>query len=394
MSKKKIPKQLRGFTENNSAELIRGGKDYFEHVVKLIRGAKDTIHLQTYIFDDDETGTLVANALKEAAGRKVKVYLLLDGYASQGLSKSFIQDLKDAGIHFRYFQPLLRSKYFYFGRRLHQKVMVFDTFDAVVGGVNVANHYNDIEGEPAWLDFAVHIRGEAAQELCVVCWKSWKNFPKSMGLTPCETKPPDFKIPTSEKTKIRIRRNDWVRRKNQITGTYSQLFRNAKKEVTVLCSYFLPGRKIRRHIIAATRRGVKIRLILAGLSDVKTAKNAERYIYDWLLRNGISIYEYKKTILHGKLAVCDRDWMTIGSYNVNNLSAYASIELNLDLYNPSFAANAEDRLNKIIEKDCVSITAKKLKKSSNVFTRLKNWISYRLVQLSLFLFTFYFKERG
>ncbi len=394
MVKKKIPKQLRGFTENNSAELIKGGKDYFERVIKLIQGAKDTIHLQTYIFDDDETGTLVADALKEAASRKVKVYLLVDGYASQGLSKPFILELKDAGIQFRFFQPLLRSKYFYFGRRLHHKVMVIDTYDAIVGGINVANHYNDLEGEPAWLDFAVHVRGEVAQELCVLCWKSWKNFPAHMGLTPCETKKMHLKLPATELIRVRIRRNDWVRRKNQITGTYSQLFLNAKKEVTILCSYFLPGRKIRRHILAATRRGVKIRLILAGLSDVKTAKNAERYIYAWLLRHKIKIYEYKKTILHGKMAIGDGEWMTIGSYNVNNLSAYASIELNLDLYNPSFATTAEEKLNKIIEKDCIHITAKKLEKSSNIFTRFKNWVSYHLIQFSLFLFTFYFKEKG
>ena len=386
------PVPSRGFTENNSVELIRGGKDYFDLLIKLIQAAKDTIHLQTYIFDDDETGKSVAHALKEAAARNVKVYLLLDGYASQGLSKQFINDLKTAGVQFRYFQPLLKSKYFYFGRRLHHKVTVIDTFDALVGGVNITDRYNDVDGKQAWLDFAVHVRGAAAQQLCVVCWKSWKNFPQHMGMTPCETKEMNLQIPEEGKTRVMVRRNDWVRRKNQVTGTYSRLFRSANKEVTILCSYFLPGRTLRRLISRACRRGVQFRLILAGVSDVKTAKTAERYIYSWLFRHGIKIYEYQKTVLHGKLAIGDREWMTIGSYNINDLSAFASIELNLDIYNKAFAVQAENTMNEIIKKSCVEITAEKFEKSSNVFTRFRQWFAYRVIQFSLFLFTFYFRK--
>jgi len=80
--------------------------------------------------------------------------------------------------------------------------------------------------------------------------------------------------------------------------------------------------------------GVIIKVVQAGISDIALSKYAERYMYRWLLRNKVEIYEYQKTVLHGKIAVCDDQWMTVGSYNVNNLSAYASIELNLDVDNP------------------------------------------------------------
>ena len=113
-----------GYSDRNKVKLIRGGKDYFDLLVYLINHATDSIHLQVYIFNDDETGILVANALMAAAKRNVAVYLLTDGFASQILSKKLIDELREAGVHFRFFEPLFRSKHFYFGRRMHHKVFV------------------------------------------------------------------------------------------------------------------------------------------------------------------------------------------------------------------------------------------------------------------------------
>src|SRR5690349_11399027 len=115
------------YSSLNKVELVQGGKPYFDRLLEMIASAKETIHLQTYIYENDETGKAVADALIEAAKRKVKVYLLPDGYASKKIAKPFIQELKNAGIHFRFFNPLFKSKYFYFGRRLHHKIIVVDT---------------------------------------------------------------------------------------------------------------------------------------------------------------------------------------------------------------------------------------------------------------------------
>ena len=93
---------------------------------------------------------------------------------------------------------------------------------------------------------------------------------------------------------------------------------------------------MRRLLTNAAKRGVKIKVITAGPSDIMLAKHAERWMYDWLLRNKIELYEYQPAILHAKVAVCDSEWITIGSYNLNNISAYASIELNLDVHNADF----------------------------------------------------------
>src|ERR1700761_9084407 len=117
MPRKKTPKLLAGYTHHNKIRLVHGGADYFSTFVKLIDGARFTIHLQTYIFDADETGKLVSAALLRAAARKVTIFILLDGYASQHLSKQLIAEWKAAGIHFRWFWPLFKSRHFYLGRR-------------------------------------------------------------------------------------------------------------------------------------------------------------------------------------------------------------------------------------------------------------------------------------
>lgn len=382
-----------GYTALNRVELVRGGKPYFDCLLRMIAAARETIHLQTYIYEDDETGRMVADALKEAAARNVKVYLLADGYASKKLPRSFIRELRESGIHFRFFDPLLKSRHFYFGRRLHRKVVVTDAMYALVGGINITDRYNDMPGQPAWLDFGVYMEGEVAHQLCMLCRRSWRNSLVNIHPAPC-TPHAALNIPAGEKADISMRRNDWVRRRTEISSTYISMLRHARSHITILCSYFLPGRIIRRQLAYAARRGVKIRVITAGISDVMLAKYAERYLYDWLLRNNIELYEYQANVLHGKLAVCDSEWLTIGSYNINDISAYASIELNMNVRKEVLARQTEDILQQIIDTDCIPITPEYLKKTHNLFKKLGRWLSYEFIRVVFFLFTFYFKRKG
>lgn len=389
MKRKKISKQ---YSPNNKAQLIRGGKEYFEKIISLIGQATSTIHLQTYIYEDDETGRLVADALKAAAKKGVKVYLMVDGYASQALSKPFIEDLKNAGIQFRFFQPLLKSEHFYFGRRMHHKILVVDAQCAVTGSKNISNRYNDMPGVPAWLDLNVYMEGDAAKQLCLVCAKTWNGFRMEPGAVTCDDSK-TFQYDPSESVDIRVRRNDWVRRKNEISATYTEMLRGAKSHITILCSYFLPGKIIRNLLSNAAKRGVVIKVIVAGRSDVMLSKNAERWLYDWLLRKNIQVYEYEAAVLHAKSTVCDSSWVTIGSYNINNISAYTSIELNVDIRNKNFAVQVEDTLEDIINKESVLITAETLQKTKNVFKQFVRWASYQAIRTMFYVATFYYKRR-
>jgi cardiolipin synthase A/B len=385
-------KPATGYSSQNKVKLIRGGKEYFQLLLHLINHATESIHLQSYIYDDDETGRIVGSALIAAARRNVKVYVMADGYASQKMSKEFATQLKENGIHFRFFEPLLRSKYFYFGRRMHHKLFVADATYALVGGINIADRYNDIQEIPAWLDFAVYAEGETARELCVLCWKTWNGFPVNMSITPCEEKQLHFQFTPNETSMVRVRRNDWVRSKNEISATYIEMFRHAQSHIIIICSYFLPGKVIRRLLSSAARRGVSIKLVTAGTSDIMLSKHAERWLYDWLLRNNIEIYEYQNTVLHAKLALCDGNWLTAGSYNINNISAYASIELNLDIKDKKVTALAEQTIRQIIENECVPVTKEKHLTEKNSFIQFIRWCSYQSIRVVFYLFTFYYKR--
>jgi cardiolipin synthase len=371
-----------GYTQMNRVNLVRGGKEYFDCLISMIESAQHTIHLQTYIYNDDETGTRIASALKESVARGVQVYLLVDGYASKILSKEFLADLKKAGINFRYFEPIFKSRNFYFGRRLHHKLAVVDAIKALVGGVNITDRYNDIGGKKAWLDFAMYIEGEVVRDLCMVCLKTWNSYQPGIDVSHCKQDATTWNFPAGETTEVAMRRNDWVRRKNEISSTYINMFRNAKTQVTILCSYFLPGRIIRHHLAYCAKKGVRVRVITAGISDVMLSKYAERYMYGWLLRNNIEIYEYQPNVLHGKIAVCDCEWLTIGSYNINDISAYASIELNVNVRNATIATETEKKLQNIIDKDCIQITAEHHSRDMNLFKRLAHWFSYEFIRVA------------
>ncbi len=376
----------------NKAKIVRGGKEYFDLLINLIGQATESIHLQTYIFDDDTTGSLVTEALKAAARKKIAVFIMVDGYASQAITNKFIADICDAGIQFRFFEPFFKSKQFYFGRRMHHKVFVVDAKMALVGGINISDRYNDMPGHQAWTDFALYTEGEIAKDLCVLCWKAWNGFPVKMEPTPCEELKPVFNFKDAELSKLGMRRNDWIRRKNEISRTYIEMFRHAKTHITIMCSYFLPGKAIRRALKNAAGRGVKIQVITAGTSDVMLSKYAERWMYDWMLRNKIELFEYQPTVLHAKVSVCDSEWMTIGSYNINNLSAHASIELNIDVYNTGLAKQMEQIMKKFIETDCVAITEKKHKQSTNFVKQFVRWCAYEIIRFMLYAVTFNLKK--
>ncbi len=379
------------YTIHNKVKIVRGGADYFNCIEEIADNARYSLHLQTYIYDEDETGNRVADALIRAAKRKVHVYVLVDGYASQRLSPKFIARLHEAGVQFGFFEPFFKSNTFYIGRRLHHKIIVADANVCMVAGINISNRYNDIGGNKAWLDWAVHASGEVARGINDVCIKRWN---RSVIRKKCVPFSNALLAPLpADECMVRIRRNDWVFKRTQITRSYQEMFLNASREATIMTSYFWPPQKLLKRMAGASYRGVKIKLILTAKADVPFTKYAERYLYPWLFRNNIEVYEYQSNILHGKVAVCDNEWITGGSYNVNNISAFASVELNLDIKNTQIATEVNDKLQDIIKNDCVQITKSDFLTKNNIRTRLFYYLSYRFIHLVFYLFTFYFIQK-
>jgi len=387
------PRRRDEYLLQNRLRLVHGGREFFQQLRKLIGQAQHCIHFQTYIFEEDEAGELVTGALIEAAQRNVEVYLLVDGYASQRLSRAFRQKLKEAGVRFRYFQPLLRSRHFYFGRRLHHKVVVVDGTYALVGSMNVSNRYFDPPEEEAWFDVALYVEGEVALELNRICWQFWTRRKRRRKALPEECLRYPASIPTTERVPARVRQNDWVNRKQQVYRTYRSMIRQAEKSLSIVCSYFIPDKNLLQELKRAVRRGVEVKVVLAGFSDVKIAKAAERYLYRYLLRNGIKVYEYQPSVLHAKFAVMDREWVTIGSFNVNNMSAYASIELNVDVRHREFGEQVHEEIEKLIQRDCEQAALETYNSRLFSLRQLIRWTSFQVLRIVLKLTTFYWRQR-
>lgn len=383
-------KQKFTLSTKNKARLVQGGATFFTLLQQLIGEASYSIHLQTYIFAPDATGTMVANALMATAKKGVAVYLLADGYASGQLSKTFIHKLEAAGVHFRFFEPLVRSEHFYFGRRLHHKVAVFDNRCALVSGNNIADRYNDLPGHPAWFDMGIIVEGDAAVEIFEICTKIWEK--DTAKKNPLKKKLADIfnYIPGEDTVGVRVLQNDWVRRKQEVFDTYHKLFKKSKKSITIVCSYFLPGPSLRNRLSKAVKRGVEVKVVLGSISDVAIAKHAERYLYGWMLRNGITIYEYLPTVLHAKVAVVDDDLLTVGSYNINDLSALASVEMNLLVKDAALAFELKNEIQKVVDGKCLRIDKQSYK--TTLLKRAWQALCYYAVTLMVTLGTFYYRR--
>lgn len=380
--KEKSNKRDQNYKSVKSIELVHSGEDYFSRLRTIISNAQNEIHLQTYIFDNDSTGLEIVGALKEAADRNVKVFVLLDGYGSFSLSNSFFRELVKHGVYIRFFSPWYAVNNFYLGRRLHHKVIVADGEVALIGGINIADKYRGSDSGLPWLDYAVQINDRAfckpLQQLCRnIHFKLNKRTKRSI----------ISGVYKEKEAVIKLLRNDWLNQKNEISKAYISRLRKADKEVIIVASYFLPGRKFSKVLKRAAKRGVKIKIILSGVSDLPIVMRATRYLYSSLLKQGIELLEWNKSVLHGKLALVDDTWATIGSFNINHLSSYGSIEMNVETNSSKFLQTLDTHLKGIIEQ-CEVVTFETIKSRKGIFESIKNWIAYVLVRISLVIATY------
>ena len=365
-------------TGNNHIKFVLEGEVYYEHFLNLLKNADKTIHLQTYIFADDAFGQAVQHELKEAAERGVKVYLLIDSVGSMGFPEKSQKALVAAGVHFCRFNEVQFRWLGQWGRRLHHKVLLIDHTKAMIGGVNVISEAYGHVGVPHQLDFAVYVEGPVTIGLTQYCQIV---FAKS-----CDRKM-KFKKGSTERSvdpngvELKISINDWFFQRWQITRQYSELTDNAKKEIIILNSYFFPRRKFMKQLAAAARQGVKVRLILPKISDWPSYVYATQYLYSFFLRNGVEIYQWKDSILHGKLATIDGRWSTIGSFNLNYTSYQQNLEMNVDIYSESFAAQLNQKLQLLIETGCEKIEISEFIENAPFKARLMRFIYYVLLNL-------------
>jgi cardiolipin synthase A/B len=370
------------FSANKYVELVHSGEDYFSRLERLILDSKFEIHIQIYIFDYDTIGGKIIDKLKEAARRNVKIYILLDGFGSFSFPKEVINDLTQNGINIRFFSPFFSANSLYIGRRLHHKVVVSDSKIALIGGINIADKYYGTIKEKPWLDYAVQLNdSEIGQQLNKLCLDLY------LRKRQVNRKNIASVVYKNSNVVVSILQNDWLKRKIEIHRAYLKTIGNAQKEIIIMGSYFLPGKKLINTLKKASQKGVKIKLILSGISDVPMARRASCHLYAKLMRHHIELYEWKSSVLHGKVAVIDSNWTTIGSFNLNNLSSYASIEMNVGIDSEGFAKEYLLHLNEIMAQ-CETITPESLERRNGVTAKFLNWICYWITRIIEIMVTY------
>lgn len=371
--------RIHDYSPGHSIELLRSGEQFFAANVKAIGQARHFIHLQTYILDEDETGLRIVDALVKAAARGVKIYLLLDAYGTKYLSGELMKRIDDAGILFRFFSPAFITKGFQLSLRLHHKVLLIDGEMAIVGGMNFANRYHGTPEKKEWLDFALLLKGPECVHVNSILKRLWNKTFISKSERSNEV---IHSIRTyADNIRLRVTENNWYRNKIEILRSYRSAFKHAQNRMIILSGYFLPGRLERKLIRQASDRGVDIKIVLAAESDAPIFRRATGFLYDYILRNNIRIYEYTPSNLHAKVATVDGRWCTIGSYNLNHLSDYGSVEMNVDVMDSGFTVQFEKILTKIIKSDCRQVTFEDYLSHRTIFQRFAGWISYQMIRL-------------
>ena len=362
--------------------LVHSGEDYFSRLEQIILKSKSEIHIQTYIFENDVIGKKIIEALKKAAARNVKIYILIDGFGSFSFPRKLMNELRLNGINIRFFSPIFSANSIYLGRRLHHKIVVVDSKIALIGGINIADKYRGTAIAAPWLDYAVQLNdekiGTSLSKICMTINLKKQRISRKKIISIFQG---------FEEVTVNILQNDWLKRKIEIRNAYIKSFLNAKEEIVIVGSYFLPGRRLITALKKASKNDVKIKLILSGISDLPMARRASCYLYSKLLRYTIELYEWENSVLHGKAAVVDNKWTTIGSFNLNNLSSFASIEMNVEINSVEFSKEYRLELNSIMEQ-CKRITVESHQLTDDLRSKLINWVSYRITRLIEIIITY------
>jgi cardiolipin synthase A/B len=373
----------------NRITLLKNGAAFFPALISAIDAAAQDVRMETYIFEDDVSGRAIADALVRAVQRGAEVRVLIDGFGSLKTPEAFFARLESAGVKLLFYRPL-RGKWFptrHRMRRVHRKIALVDGKVGFVGGINLIDDFNAnlSETHPRY-DYAVQVEGPILAPIYDSAFRLWRgakwftNLRKQHG----GTLPPLPDAPVGE-TPLAFVSRDNVKHRRNIEQAYRAAVSSAKGEVLIASSYFLPGRRLRQTLIAATRRGVKVEILLQGAADHPLMQMATRSLYADLLEAGIVIYEYTPAMLHAKVAVIDGRWATVGSSNLDPFSLVLNREANIIAFNTEFAAELRTSLRDEMMRNAEKLEAH-VWAARGMKQKLVSWLALGLIRISSAIF--------
>lgn len=395
-------------TDGHQLHLIEGGDAYFQRLIAAIDQARSQVQLETYIFDFHGQARAVAEALERAAWRGVRVWLVVDGVGTGALPEPWRTRLAQAGVECRIYSPLgtlgllFPSRW----RRLHRKLCVVDGRVAFCGGINILDDwYDPRHGALAHprLDFAVQAQGALVQQVQETMTQLWwrlqavrhvrqHNFPEAFS----SFRAAGLHLPWSHEgvaegrlvARAGLLLRDNVLHRKQIEQAYLRAIGDARQEILIANAYFLPGRRLRRALVLAAQRGVRVRLLLQGRYEYFMQYHAVRTVYGQLLAAGVEIHEYTVSFLHAKVAVVDpqreRPWATVGSSNLDPLSLLLAREANVMVVDRAFARQLHARLERVIAEHSQPVSQESILRRAWQ-QRWRDRLAFGLMRLALLL---------
>lgn len=367
----------------NRVDLLVCGTEFFPALIEAIHGARYEIHLETYIFEDDETGHSVTQALCGAARRGVHTRVMVDGFGGRAFPDTMMPLLSGAGVEVLIYRPevarlsLKRHRL----RRLHRKLAVIDGAIGFVGGINIIDDMHTPGHTPPRFDYAVRIAGPLLVPLhrtTTHLWElvSWANFRHHHPLHPVVA--PD-RSPRGDIHAALVLRDN-IRHRRDIEDAYLHAIHTAQREIVLANAYFLPGRRFRKALTQAARRGVKVVILLQGRVEYALMHYASQALYGTLLARGVEIHEYRRSFLHAKVAVVDDDWATVGSSNIDPFSLLLAREANVIVRDRAFTAQLRASLQQAMEFGGRRVRLREWTRRP-LPERMARWFAYGLVRL-------------
>jgi cardiolipin synthase A/B len=319
----------------NKVMTLVNGDRIFPAMLKAIRGARETINFETYIYWSGRVGKEFADALSERARAGVKVCILLDWVGTGKMDESQIQELKAAGAELRKYHPLRWYNLARVNNRTHRKLLIVDGRTGFTGGVGIADKWSgDAQDESHWRDTHYRLDGPAVAQMQAAFMDNWMKtearvlqgpeyFPKIDRVGDCYGQV--FKSsPREGSESVRL--------------MYLLAIASARRNIDIANAYFVPDDLAIEELVAARRRSVKIRILVPGPHiDTEVTRKASRSLWGPLLEAGVEISEYQPTMFHCKVMVVDGLWSSVGSTNFDNRSFRLNDEANLNVYDASFA---------------------------------------------------------
>ena len=374
------------FLPGNRITLLRDGAQYFPALVRAIDSAEKEIWLESYIFADDATGRLIATSLARATRRGVRVRVLVDGWGAKlYLTPALHRDMTQAGIELMKYRPEVAPWQFrsHRLRRLHRKLCQVDGRVAFVGGINIIDDMNTPHHKPPRTDFAVSVEGPLLPAIEQTMQRVWALVQLvQTGSSDVPLFPERRHAQRVGTQTARFVARDNLRHRRDIEHAYLAAIRTAKRDITIANSYFFPGIRFRRALAAAALRGVRVTLVLQAKVEYVLLHFASRALYGQLLRAGVVIQEYHRSMLHAKVAVIDDHWATVGSSNIDPYSLLMAREANVFVRDSGFSDELKRHLTEMIAQGSRQIAADDWRVRPRLY-KVAIWIAYGIVRVAM-----------